>query len=185
MSLSFPIVCLGNKNWTKLRPLAVSVFINNNQKLVSDIIFSWWYTQWHFLPSEAEQMRDYFISIHNSESLKNHKILTEESSCDTVENAKNVKQILWNKNLKIILITSNLKISRAVYEFQQNWFEVDGFWAEDILRSSWKLNLDTIKSLTSQEESVYEFFLEPIARVMMRLDFIKTWVRFFTKKRIK
>lgn len=88
------------------------------------ILFSGGKTQKRSPLSEAFVMKKQALQS-NSKSFEKMKIMTEEDSKNTKENAKNSKNILNPLHVnKIILITSNYHMPRAKKIFEQNQFVV-------------------------------------------------------------
>lgn len=185
MNQSRTLVCLWNSRWSLLRPIAVRDFLLDPAHDIGDIIFSGWHTRWPHHSSEAEQMDMYFRSIWRPNSTREqHKIILEEKSCDTEQNAIQVKKILGSTKLQIYLITSELKLIRSLDVFERHWFDAIGFAAEKIIAQNGTLLAHEILEQKKKEEMSYERFLEPAARLAMRSEFVRAIVSNITQQRL-
>ena len=179
------LVCLWNGRWSLLRPLAVRDLLRDPSVDVWDIIFSWGKTRGPDHSSEAQQMVHYFKSIWKPERLSEfHNILLEDESFDTEQNAICVKNLLNSTNQKIYLITSKLKLPRALDVFERHWFDVIGIAAEKIITENHSLSLRDLRKQQRKEEALYEHILEPIARLAMRIEFVRDLVSKITAQRL-
>lgn len=132
------------------------------------IIFSGGRTAGSNFPSEAAAMKDFLLK--EFPEIPEDKIILEENSFDTIENATEVKKLLGKLNLnKVIGLTTNEFASRAKMVFKKECLDLDFLKVNDELKKLSPQTYEKFKYKKNPAEVAYEkwayfIILTPITR---------------------
>ncbi|MBI3442352.1 MAG: YdcF family protein [Candidatus Sungbacteria bacterium] len=117
----------------KIRALAAGEMLQN--ETVEKVIFSGGKTAGMAYPSEAAAMREYLKKRYPN--IEEDRVLLEEGSIDTIENAKKIADLLERYGLDnfILLLTSEWHLKRAQKVFENQGIETKPLPAEELIAS--------------------------------------------------
>jgi uncharacterized SAM-binding protein YcdF (DUF218 family) len=174
---------------TKSRVLAAIEYLRKNPE-IKTIVFSWGKTSGSKLPSEAENMQEYFISKYPEFIKYGWQILVEKEACDTEDNAEKTIRLL-QKDIKweisgILLLTDTTHVLRAWWAFERRGVNVSRITTESLLSKRSRHHVRYLQKLILSPAFLKQsLILEPLLHALTLLQTGRDFIRSKTQTRIQ